>query len=135
MGRYVDGKIFLVHTAKAVPIVAFLFATEAKRVNAELEDEGIECFIKEVHCFSNGMQRVFALILKTEDTLPVVAFASLKDANNMSRILCETGSFYIVSEISCFEVMRKPVFAKYRLKFGSFILERGSPANEQDAPH
>ena len=130
MGRYVDGKIFLVHTGNAVPIVAFLFAAEAQRVNAGLENEGIECFVKEVHCFSNGMQRVFALILKNEDKQPVVAFASLKDANNMSKILTETGNVYVVSEISCFEVMRKPVFAKYRLKFGSGLQEKEQAVNE-----
>jgi hypothetical protein len=122
MGRFVDGKIFLVHVEDQVPMVAFLFSNEANRVMEEFKETGIDCFVKEIHCFGNGLQRVFAL-LRQESQHVVVAFTSLKDANSMSKVLEETGNDYAVSEISCFEVMRKQPLAKYKIKFGVAVEE------------
>jgi len=134
MGRYVDGRIFLVHVDGKVPIVAFLFNAEAQRVVAEFKEGNIECFIKEVHCFGNGLQRVFVLIHSQQSQQVMVAYTSIKDANNMAKILGETGSNFIVSEISCFEVMRKQPLAKYKIKFSSHSPDENSVINEAFVP-
>ena len=109
------------HPDHQIPIVAFLFPGEAQRVMHELRNVNIESFVREVHCFGNGLQRVFALMDKNEAPNIIVSFTSQKDANSMSRILSETGNSYMVTEISCFEIIRKQALAKYILKYTSDV--------------
>jgi hypothetical protein len=116
MVKEISGKIFLVHTNQNIPVVAFSFPNEARRVEKELKNSNIHLLIKEVFCFGNVQQRLFVLMEQGEGGGLVVSFATGKDANCMSKLLSETGNTYFVTEISCFETMREQVLAKYRLK-------------------